>query len=295
MARTAAAPISAAAKRRQQAEQESFLKHKGYRYCKVAGVLSLIAILVYFLHAPIPRPNGGTWYGYTLGTISALLILWLTALGIRKRRISAGGWSLKAWTSAHVYLGLSLLVLGTLHTGFQFGWNVHTLAYGVMVFVILSGLVGIYFYAVIPTKMGRNREEMTREQMVQDLNALDRQLTQLAGPLPPEITTLVSQSIQKTKVAKGVLSRLAKSPGADATDKAVKKLRQMHPTVDGPEREALSAVIDALERKQVSLARARRHVRYKAMLELWLYFHVPMTFLLLAALTAHIVSVFFYW
>ncbi len=295
MARSNAAPLSAAAKRRQQAAHESFLKHKGYRYFKVAAALSVLAILVYFLHDPIPRPNGGTWYGYTLGTMSALLILWLTALGIRKRRISAGRWSLKAWTSAHVYLGLSLLVLGTLHTGFQFGWNVHTLAYGVMVFVILSGLIGIYFYTVIPKKMGRNREEMTREQMVQDLNALDRQLTQLAGPLPSEITNLVSQSIQKTKVAKGVFSRLAKNPGPDATDKAVKKLRQLHPTIDGREREALSAVIDALERKQVSLARARRHVRYKTMLELWLYFHVPMTFLLIAALSAHIISVFFYW
>jgi hypothetical protein len=31
------------------------------------------------------------------------------------------------------------------------------------------------------------------------------------------------------------------------------------------------------------------------MLEIWLYIHVPFTFALIAALTAHIVSVFFYW
>ena len=33
----------------------------------------------------------------------------------------------------------------------------------------------------------------------------------------------------------------------------------------------------------------------KALLEIWLYIHVPLTIALLAALIAHIVSVFYYW
>jgi hypothetical protein len=54
--------------------------------------------------------------------------------------------------------------------------------------------------------------------------------------------------------------------------------------------------VDALlERKMAMLAQLRRHLRLKAMLEIWLYVHVPFTFALIAALTAHIVSVFFYW
>src|SRR3546814_14908394 len=58
-----------------------------------------------------PRHNGSSWYGYTLGTVGAGLILWLTALGYRKRKMTNDYWSLKAWTSAHVYLGLSLMVV----------------------------------------------------------------------------------------------------------------------------------------------------------------------------------------
>ena len=286
---------SANQKRRADAAHVSFLKHANYRYLKIGVVVAVIAIAAYFLHDPLPRPNGGTALGYTLGTIGALLILWLTALGIRKRNISPGNWSLKGWTSAHVYLGLALIVIGTLHTGFQFGWNVHTLAYGAMIVVILSGLVGIWFYAAIPEKMGRNREELTREQMVADINALDRQLTQLAQPLAAEISDIVNQSVRRTKVAGGVLSRLAKRAPTDATDKALEKLRRMHPNIDGPDRKIVDQLVGTLERKQASLARARRHVRYKTLLELWLYVHVPVTFLLLAALTAHIVSVFFYW
>ena len=56
-----------------------------------------------------------------------------------------------------------------------------------------------------------------------------------------------------------------------------------------------AALLVALGRKQELLRRARRDIRYKALMDLWLYVHVPLSFALLAALTAHIVSVFFYW
>ena len=45
----------------------------------------------------------------------------------------------------------------------------------------------------------------------------------------------------------------------------------------------------------MALARLRKHLQIKALLQVWLYVHVPMTFALLAALSAHIFSVFFYW
>jgi hypothetical protein len=43
------------------------------------------------------------------------------------------------------------------------------------------------------------------------------------------------------------------------------------------------------------LGRVRRDISYKAMMDLWLYLHVPLTFMLLVALLAHIFSVFFLW
>ena len=62
-------------------QHEGFLTHKRYRYLKVAGFLSVVSIVAYFIADAEPRPNGGTWLGYTLGTISALLIFWLALLG----------------------------------------------------------------------------------------------------------------------------------------------------------------------------------------------------------------------
>ena len=43
------------------------------------------------------------------------------------------------------------------------------------------------------------------------------------------------------------------------------------------------------------MERIRQQMRIRALLEVWLYVHVPLTFALIAALAAHIVSVFFYW
>jgi hypothetical protein len=50
-----------------------------------------------------------------------------------------------------------------------------------------------------------------------------------------------------------------------------------------------------LDEKLVLLNRVRRDIAYKTMLELWLHFHVPVSFMLLAALIAHVVSIFFLW
>ena len=115
---------------------QSFLQYRGKRYLWIGLALCVVAVLAYGWHAPLSPPNGGTWLGYTLGTIGALLILWLTALGVRKRSYSSTLGTVQGWVSAHVYLGLALLIVATLHTGFQFGWNVHTLAYVLMVFEI---------------------------------------------------------------------------------------------------------------------------------------------------------------
>ncbi len=41
----------------------------------------------------------------------------------------------------------------TLHAGFQFGWNVHTLAYALMCLVVASGVVGTVLYLRYPAQM----------------------------------------------------------------------------------------------------------------------------------------------
>ena len=271
-----------------QSAHEGFLSYAGFRWAKISGGLMLLVIISYLLVDVTPRHNGGSWYGYTLGTIGAGMILWLTALGVRKRQMTRGPWSLKAWTSAHVYLGLSLIVIGTWHTGFQLGWNVHTLAWALMMIVIVSGLFGIFVYATMPQALAANREQMTQMQMLEAIRAFDRQLHVAALALPPAISAPVQASLAQDPFAGSVGSRFTGRFPSCATAAARKALI-------GVPGEGVGRITDLLDQKMAALARLRGHLRIRAILEAWLYVHVPMTFALIAALTAHIISVFFYW
>jgi hypothetical protein len=291
------APVASRARvaPRPAARHEGFLRHRDYLYLKVAGALCLAAVAAYALTRPAPRHSGGDWLGYTLGTISALLIVWLTLLGLRKRAITPGRWSLKAWTSAHVYLGLSLLVLATLHTGFQFGWNVHTLAYVLMLIVIGSGVFGIYVYGTIPRRMSDNRDGLGGAEMLAELDSLDAELRSEAQPLSDAEARVVREALASRLEAASLLARLKPEPGDPAARRAIEKLRSVGDEGRPDARAQRTRVIALLERRQALTERARAHIRYRVLLELWLYVHVPVTFALLAALVAHIILVFSFW
>jgi hypothetical protein len=186
-------------------------------------------------------------------------------------------------------------VIATLHAGFQFGWNVHTLAYALMILVVLSGLYGIAAYARLPEQLGASRAEMTRPQMIDAVMKLDRQLQTAAQPLGHEDTKLVRLSLDDKPFAGGLYRRLSGRYPRCRTARALAGIRRRLALATGNEAAALESVAALLERKASALDRIRRHLRIKALLEIWLYVHVPITFALIAALAAHIVSVFFYW
>ncbi len=284
---SAAAPTTA---RPVATSHEGFLRHARFRWLKIAVVSCFVALAGYIAADVRPRANGGSWYGYLLGTTAALLIVWLALIGIRKRAMTRGRWSLKAWTSAHVYLGLALIVIATLHTGFQFGWNVHSLAYGLMMLVILSGIFGTVVYATLPAALSQNREEMTQGQMIDSIRAIDRQLHDAAQPLARTDSDLVIAALAQSEFEQGLWRRLSGRYPDCATRQAIDGLG----LADAGDA-AAGRVEKLLIRRRVQLERLRRHLRLKALLEVWLHVHVPATVALLAALTAHIVSVFYYW
>jgi hypothetical protein len=53
-------------------------------------------------------------------------------------------------------------------------------------------------------------------------------------------------------------------------------------------------VLSLLEEKYLTLEKARRYIRLRSLLEVWLFIHIPATIALIGALAAHIISVFFW-
>ncbi len=290
---------------------ESILAFRKRRYLWAALILSALAVVAYVIDDPQEPPNGGTVLGYALGTLGALLIVWLTWFGIRKRRYSSTHGTVQGWLSAHVYLGLALLVVALLHTGFQFGVNVHTLAFVLMTLVILSGLYGVFIYMKYPERVSDNRDSSSRPELLDQLEDLDRRSKRVAEDLSDDYQELVASGAGRTQLGSTLWSRLR---GRDMSQIVLRDAGQTK-VVSNPGQEAAldwlaneqSRATDADSAAKIgelsALLRNKRQLqrqivedlRLQASMEFWLYFHVPLTAALLMALLAHIVSVFMYW
>lgn len=284
---------------------QSIANYKGGRYFWVATLLSLASAIAYAWHEPINSPNGGTWLGYTLGTIGALLIVWLMLLGIRKRSYKSQMGSVQGWTSAHVYLGTALLIIATLHCGVQFGANIHTYAYVLMVAVIFSGFFGIYAYIRYPNLMTNNRAGDTLEGLLEQIQKIDDR--SIKDAKAAGLSELVESAVLGCSVGGGWWSQLRGKDYSHLQNDGRKheNLNQEHiislladklsQSSDSTQSGLIQNLLASFAAKQTLLARIRRDVQIRGLLKIWLYFHVPLSFGLLAALSVHIIVVFYYW
>jgi len=271
---------------------ESILVYRKHRYLKWTLALLGVATVAYVLYSPVERPNGGTWLGYTLGVLAAGIMIWLAWFGVRKRSYQSTSTRLEDWTSAHVYLGLSLIVLATLHSGFQFGLNIHTALYVLMMVVIISGMFGLYFYLRYPELIARNRRGMTTESMLGQITDLDRELSSQSMALDDETAQAISDSVQRTRVG-GTLWQQLK--GADPECPTTRARRMVQSNDEGELQDTRRQILSRLTKKEDLLERLRRDIQLRCFLQIWLYIHVPFTLGSLAALVAHVVIVFYYW
>jgi hypothetical protein len=271
----------------------------------------ILCLVWYVMDDPREPPNGGTVLGYTTGTVAGLLIVFLSAFGIRKRTFSAFGTAI-GWVSAHVYLGLAALILATLHCGLRFGWNEHTLTYVLMVFVTVSGIWGMYAYLRYPGVMSAQRGNQQRRATLSEIDDLDDQSRKIAV-LSQQTSRLISEAIRRTDRGPTSLwasiagrdesalllgggpsqpARLVANPGYKTLMEILAQLRLE--SRDAEQRSALQELLELSGKKSVLLGRLRRETQLAAVLRIWLWIHVPVCCALLAALIVHILTVFLY-
>jgi hypothetical protein len=293
---------------------EGILRYRNARYLWVALGLVAASGVLYSTQRGLRPPGGGTWQGYVLGSAAALIILWLTSLGIRKRRYASTRGSVAGWTSAHVYLGLALVIIATLHCAARFGFNIHTLAYVLTCAVVITGIFGIYAYLSFPPQLSENRAGGPRAKLFAELYALDQEARDIARRCHASVNTAVKSSVERTAIGGGVLdqllgrdrSLLLEETSGDAGGSHLEANRDQQAVIDYVsnrvtradkriETANLQSLVLILCRRQVVLRRIRRDIRLNAWLKAWLYLHVPLTIALIVALMAHILTTFLYW
>ncbi len=274
-------------------QRRTLLEFDRYRYLKAAMLLVALAVLAYALHRPPIAPHGGTWLGYVLGTVAALLMIGQLWLGVRRRRYGGSG-SLQGWVSAHVYLGTSLVVVATLHSGFRLGWNVHGLAFLLVLAMLATGLYGVYAFLRIPRLMTDNMGDDGFEDLLLKIADLDERARRHALHLSDELSAVVMTAIQRTSVGGGVFRQLSGRHRDCPTREAVRRLRGLSDHREPDQSEHHRELYSILLRKESLLIRARQDVAFRARLEFWMYLHAPLAIATVTALVAHVVATLFY-
>lgn len=268
------------------------------------------SFILYVSQGPSQPANGGTVQGYVLGIFAALLILLLTYLGIRKRRYSSNLGQLQGWTSAHVYLGACLLLIASFHAAFQVGWNVHTLAYALMLAVIFSGFYGLYTYMHYPRVLSNNNTGGSQNIWLEELSEIDDKIKEISASCRLDVRLYILSAIKNT-ILKGKLyhqfrgtdySKVREQSGNKKLvsnkdqQKVIDVIAKAIPrSINQAESGALNQLLTLFSRRQRLLRIVIRNLQVKAYLKVWLIFHIPLTFALLAALIVHILVVFIYW
>ena len=273
---------------------ESFLSYKGFKHLKLSLLVAFVVLVVYLWHDPGRAPNGGTWLGYTLGGLSAALIIFLAWFGIKKRKFGSGTDLLRGWLSAHVYLGVLVVVLSLFHSGFQLGLNLHSLLWTLVFLTVLSGTYGVFCYARYPSILTGSRQGLTRAEMLMQMSDLDMQARDAAIGLGDDVNRALLNAAENTQVGGSISKMLNVSPADCPTKRALDYVDGAN--VSGEAQEAaLRRVHAILIRKAELLRRLRIYVRAATLVRLWLYFHIPLSIAALVALAAHVLAVFFYW
>ncbi len=307
----------------------SFIDKDNYFFLKAASLLSLASIVLYVVHDPVGPPSGNSWLGYTLGTIAGLIILWLLWFGVRKRTYINNRYSLVQWLSGHVWLGTSLLILATLHCGFQFDPNMHTVFYIVMVLTVLSGMVGVYFYIKVPATISRNLAKTSSVQMHEDFDQIARDALQVARDIDPDVHELILFSVDRLfighrlpnrkglheleKVGASLVARRGRvmtSASTEATEtkgsvgsvvpkKNSFEATRLHAFVidlcfDRSPGEKLQKLLDLINDMVDRLTRLESDRVANRRIRIWLLFHVPLSLATVIGLFVHIISVFYY-
>lgn len=291
-----------------QANSHTLGNYRSVFWRRIALLSCVASIAVYIAHEAYPVKNGGTAVGLTMGIIGAAIIFLLMTLGIRKRAYHSRLGTVRGWVSAHVYLGLTLVVVGTLHTGFQFGFNIHGASWLLMCVVVATGIWGISAYTRYPQLLNQIGNGQSLDLLLSGLSDFDSELSSNSSNFPEDIIQVIDSSISGTVIGGGVRTQIG---GIDRSKIRLPAQRfsrsnsqqsaalgwltaELSENRDNERGKALKIALEGITYRQSQLETIRESMRINAKLKLWLMFHIPLSFALVAALAAHVFAVLVY-
>ncbi|MBS1817965.1 MAG: hypothetical protein JSU08_08555 [Acidobacteria bacterium] len=243
--------------------------------------LTPLSTRAYSTAHPLLRPSGPI--GQTLGVVGAALMLVPFVYMLRKRipGLRAIG-SARGWLEVHLFCGVVGPVLVTLHTSFKFN-GIISAAYWSMVIVMLSGFVGRFLFVRIPRSI--RGSELTRSE-------LDARAESLNGEIAESVQSMALlervHAFEASVVPSGAhLSFLDLFTGELTLGRKAHRFEQ-ELTSAGLSPELAHAVVTLTRERATLLRRIAYLQKTKTLFGLWHVFHLPLVYLMLVIVAAHI-------
>jgi hypothetical protein len=266
---------------------ETFFSHEKFRWLKFALIACALLILSYVFTKPDRGAHGGSVYGYVVGGLCTIAIIYLMWFGIRKRSYHSHRTTVKGWLSAHVWIGLLLLIAVPLHSGFEMGLNIHGLTYFLMVVIVVSGIWGAVNYKTLAPQIESHRGAGNFKSLIEQIYAQAKALDDLSSD-KSDLFLKFRDSIEP----KWPLSiwQLLWLPSDEPQKDAQNRITALPDT----ERADAITALQITERKREIIALVAREAKTGIKLKVWLLLHLPLSFALLIAVVTHIVVVLVY-
>ena len=257
----------------------------------IAGALLVGLVASYFVYdRSADHTHGGSAWGIGYGVAASFLVLLLTAFGWRKRAYRSKLGTLEGWLQAHVYLGVLVLVVALLHSGFRFEDRVAVAALVVMAAVVGSGLVGAGFYTVYPRLLTEVQSNLSTGEISERLNRLTASMARLVAGRSRAFEG-VYREVVASAVPRGLAGwklLLGRLPGDG------EGWSRLLARVPPEEQEALRQLLMLARQHRELHLRLAYQERYKNLLDVWLWLHVPLTVLLILLIAVHVVAAFYF-
>lgn len=258
------------------------------------AALALVASYVAYAFA-IPFPHGGSAMGVAYGVLGTLAVLVLLYFGVRKRSYRSRWGTLETWLQSHLYLGLLAALLILFHSGFRFQDKVALAAFAALLLVVASGIWGAFAYTTVPRQLTEAEGNLTPEQMAEQLNQLARTMARLAAgrsqPFQQVCTGLLAE-LRPARLA-GWKLLVSRGGGGTSGERPASWAAPLGQVPAAEQVELRQLLVLARQRKELH-QRLLRQQRYRNLLEVWLYLHLPLSIALVALIAAHLVAVFYY-
>jgi hypothetical protein len=262
------------------------------RWRWITLLAAVILLGVYWRFAGEGYAHGGSSMGLLLGALALLLTLVLLFLGVRKRWHKFRVGTLQTWTQSHLYLGLFVLLAALLHTGFRFEDRVAVAALVAMIAVVVTGVIGAVLYSVVPFLLTGVETSLSLDEASEEINQLTRSMSRLASGRSPQLQELTRQLLAPARP--GPLAGWRLILGASHRGREDESWSERLPDLPPADEQALRQIL-VLRRQYRELQQSFvAQQRYRNLLALWLYLHVPLCAALMLLLLAHLVGVAFF-